>query len=221
MDSSLVYITREILFNILLRVDLFYLLNICSAGKEINNICDDEYFWKKRLQLDYPNSYSKIYEELKYKSSEPYTWRKYYIQLYVSDIIIDDVVYCDNNEWVDSEISAIIPKFPLYVYEIEDNLYDIYPDVLAGNKTIAYFDRDTHKVIDSTEGSYDTCNDAYELEKEGYRTYAGPIDGYFDEDFVMAMVKYGLFKIISKDELLTPNQQIEKFMKLMISEDYD
>ena len=31
------------------------IINICKSNKSLNNICKDPYFWKAKLQYDYPD----------------------------------------------------------------------------------------------------------------------------------------------------------------------
>lgn len=53
MDVNIPY---ELLFNILLAIkSIKDVLNICASNSIINRICNDDYFWKQRIGLDYPN----------------------------------------------------------------------------------------------------------------------------------------------------------------------
>lgn len=47
-------LSPEILFKILLNTDYHSILNYCSANSSIRNLCSDEYFWKRKLDRDYP-----------------------------------------------------------------------------------------------------------------------------------------------------------------------
>lgn len=55
----------EILFSILLEVpNISDVLNFCSVSNVIKKVCDDEYFWKKRFEKDFP--------KLHFQSTENY-----------------------------------------------------------------------------------------------------------------------------------------------------
>lgn len=45
----------ELLFNLLLDVkDIGKVINMCATNSSVQMICDDDFFWKKRFELDFP-----------------------------------------------------------------------------------------------------------------------------------------------------------------------
>jgi len=51
-----VTIPNEVLFDILFKIEnINDVMNLCATNKIIQAVCDDDYFWKHRFELDYPD----------------------------------------------------------------------------------------------------------------------------------------------------------------------
>ena len=61
----------EILFDLLVKSSLPTLAKLCSSAGEINDICNDEYFWKTKTLQDYPNA----------SLPSQLSWKQYYVAL--------------------------------------------------------------------------------------------------------------------------------------------
>lgn len=61
--------SKEILILLALELDLKSLLKFCQTNKKINKIiCDNDIFWKNKIEKERPEFLSKIYEHLNFKT---------------------------------------------------------------------------------------------------------------------------------------------------------
>ncbi len=87
---------NELKFQILLNLSNTELINLCKTNNEFNTFCHDEYFWKKRLEKDFP--YIKL-KYLKYKNE----YNKIYYYQNASKILIQDYIHEDKGIFIDIE----------------------------------------------------------------------------------------------------------------------
>jgi hypothetical protein len=82
------YIPVDILINIAIFLDLPDVLKLCLSSPNINkNLCSNNLFWVKRLQVDYNFDYYKIFPNREYTPKEVY---EYYGMIVLDQISLRD-----------------------------------------------------------------------------------------------------------------------------------
>ncbi len=131
----------DVLFELLLKITFPTLAHLCSSNKEINKICNDEYFWQLKTQQDYPN-----------KSLPPQlTWKQYYLALvqhkireipvYVNDILYKNIFVLQNES-----IQSLATK--LFGNNRDFEYYKIiFREFGVPVVTLRYIERDANKTI--------------------------------------------------------------------------
>lgn len=51
---------EQVLFGIAMEMDLPDLLNFCLLSKKTQRICQKNYFWRRKLQRDFPVEYAQL-----------------------------------------------------------------------------------------------------------------------------------------------------------------
>ena len=129
----------ELLFELLLKVSSVEdVMKMCRTNKSLNRICQDDYFWRKRLEKDYPHLVT-LNSTMNFK--DRYQW--------IYDTGIGSNIEIDF-ESLNSEImSFIVPRPPYSVIDIFINpnvhIYQLAADCqiipFEGGWNIVYFDR--------------------------------------------------------------------------------
>ena len=125
-------IAPEILFKILLSTDYRDLASYCLGNTNIYNICQDEYFWKQKLDKDYPG--------LRQYTPTNLTYQQQYISLYnlptleqaIEDYRLDQVILLYSKGFVPDvnqlNLAAIVGALDILKYYAIEN---ILPDPTA------------------------------------------------------------------------------------------
>lgn len=125
-------IPYELQFDYLLKLEYSDLINICQANKELSEICNTEYLWKRLVLRDYPDlfrnttNYKQLYLEFYhwdhklfedypslYRFREPNErYDQFYqgIEAYILSLF-NDKLASDLNFNLDKELSKLILKF--------------------------------------------------------------------------------------------------------------
>lgn len=122
-DLNLFNISNEILiYEIIYRLDIISINNLCLCNSKLHNICNDELLWKIKTKNDYNNQHI--------NKPNDTNWRQYYIVLYKSKHIPiyqngDIIAYVNYNR---NLIQLMINQLKQYLNKIKGEIHIVLID---------------------------------------------------------------------------------------------
>lgn len=211
---DLEHLPAEIIYNILLRIDLEKALSLCGQNKAINEICNSDYYWIKRLEQDYGQD---IDPNLSPKNNYLLAYFQRNFLGRSLDLITDD----EDLSGLYAPVLGVKVKYPLNLY-LMDGEYWIYPDIIISNGDISdYFDDDDASLIgfdrsghvDLSEPVDNVYRVVSDLRKDGYVSIYGPIP----ISLVKPLLEIGVFNLID----FTPESELDRYPDEFMDEYYE
>jgi hypothetical protein len=140
---------NEILFQISYDLDPKSLLNLCQTSKKYSNICKNETFWKRKIQIDfgeisnYKISYFELYKRLTLGYGD------LYVQKY--NLMEDDFLRIDSDSFLlQKDVKNVMKSRYTYFIDSKNTLFAIIDDLNSPNQTYLDLYVDSVRTISRT-----------------------------------------------------------------------